>query len=400
VKALVTGATGFIGGRLAEVLVDRGVDVVGLVRRWGGASRLARLPVQMVGGDVLDFASVRRAMQGADTVFHCAMDFRVEGKAHRRSAVAGTENVLKAALEAGVSRVVHLSSAAVHGLGPRAGTDVSEDGLLRKTGHAYCDGKIDAEAVALDLCRRRGLPVAVLRPTLVYGPFGFFSALPARLARQGRLLLVNGALGTCNALYVDNLIQAMLLAATREEAVGEVFNVSDSRTVQWSEFLEAHAAAVSPEMVPLPVVKSAELEATRRRLRRHAVRVLMAGGPRKAVRSLKDPAVRQGFFLIPGAAAGSRLAKGMLKKTPAGFRGALKNALGGRGVPPRADTNSGTPRSSVSPTLSPSEEESMSVFSEVTFDISKARRVLGYEPSVDFAEGMARTAQWIRWAGI
>src|SRR5262249_7428721 len=98
-RVLITGATGFIGCRLAEVLVQHGVAVTGLVRTWANAARLTRLPVATVGGDLLDLDSVRAAMKGCDVVIHCAVDNRAydagDAERHQLSSSVGTANVLR-----------------------------------------------------------------------------------------------------------------------------------------------------------------------------------------------------------------------------------------------------------------------------------------------------------------
>ncbi|MEX1257186.1 MAG: NAD-dependent epimerase/dehydratase family protein [Gemmatimonadota bacterium] len=396
-KVALTGATGFIGGRLAEVLVERGAQVVCVVRRWGGASRLARLPVRMVGGDVRDPASLRAAFEGCDTVLHCAVDFRASGRAHERSSVGGTKNVLEAALGAGVSRVVHLSSAAVFGLSPRPDAQISEEASVRRTGQAYSDGKIAAERVALEFGRRHGLPITILRPTVVYGPFGSYSRMPASLARERRLVLIDGGEGVCNCLYVDNLVQAVLLAAVREEAVGQIFTISDGRPVTWREYLERHAWALGPDFASLPAMSREELRSEWRRLRRAALRRLFTTTAGNPIRLLRDPAFKQGFYSVPGMRWASGAAEAALKRLPARasarVRAAIAEAKGaGAPAPERGDAPARH--------LSPGEVETLSVFEHVTFSVEKARRLLGYAPSVDFTEGMTRTEAWIRWAYI
>src|SRR5262249_208804 len=118
-RVLITGATGFIGCRLAEILVQREVPVAALVRTWSNAARLARLPVALAAGDMLDLDSLRSAVKNCDVIIHCAVDNRAydagAAQEHRRSSQLGTANVLQAALEAHVERVVHLSSVAVYG---------------------------------------------------------------------------------------------------------------------------------------------------------------------------------------------------------------------------------------------------------------------------------------------
>jgi nucleoside-diphosphate-sugar epimerase len=391
-RVLVTGATGFVGGRLAEILTDMEVETVCMVRTWGAASRLARLPVRLVGGDMTDLASVRQAMSGCDVIMHCALDNRTRGRTLGRSSSSGTRNVMQAALEHGVSRVVHVSSAAVHGLAPPSQRAIGESHPLGRTGHDYCDAKVAGERVAVEYHRRHRLPVSILRPTLVYGPFGYYSEAPARLAREGRLALVDGAEGLCNCVYVDNLVQAMLLAATEPAAIGEAFYVSDARALKWREYLERHAAALEPE-VPAPrVVTRRELAAARRRLRNGAFQKLLSSSAVYLLGQLRDRGTKQGVLYTPGATAAANAAKWTLGRLPATARNRLKGSVAKAktsataGAPPRP--------------MTPIEATSFSAFSNVRFPIGKAERLLGYVPAIDFEEGMARTEAWIRWARI
>lgn len=112
---LVTGGTGFIGGRLVEKLVlDEGCRVRVLVRNFANAARISPYPVEMVGGDVRARESVDRAVGGCDVVFHCAYDFVPTLADQKRTGVEGTRNVAEAALAEGVDRMVHLSTVAVY----------------------------------------------------------------------------------------------------------------------------------------------------------------------------------------------------------------------------------------------------------------------------------------------
>lgn len=396
-RVMVTGATGFIGGRLVEALVEREVEVVCLVRRWGSASRLARHGVQMVAGDVLDAASVKRAMSGCDIVVHAAIDSRIHGRAHSQASAEGARVVMQSALEQGVSRVVHLSSTAVFGLSPARGTNTDEQQPLRRVGHDYCDGKIAAERVVAGFHARHALPVAVLRPTLVYGPFGYYSSAVARAARERRLVLLDGATGVCNGVYIDNLIQAILLAAERDAAIGSVCTVSDAHPVTWRAFLEAHAAAVDPSLVPLPVVTRADVVENRRRLRRAAIRGLFRASAGQAVRQLRDPAIKHGLLAVPGLEWSANTAKAILGRLPARAQARVRGALASA----KDESHQvGAGRGRAQRMLSSAELMSFSAFEHVTFSIAHAQRVLGYAPAISFDEGMSLTAAWIRWAGI
>src|SRR5213595_2297140 len=157
---LIIGAGGFIGGRVVEMLQGLlGIPVRASVRRWSSAVRIGRLPVEIVLCDIADADQVRRAMDGVGGVVHCAYG-------DPAVFVQGTRTVLQAALEAGVDRVVHLSTMEVYG---DVEGVVFEDPPLRKTGWSYRDAKIDAE-LACRSYRDRGLSVSILRPPLCTDP--------------------------------------------------------------------------------------------------------------------------------------------------------------------------------------------------------------------------------------
>lgn len=236
---LVTGAGGFIGGRVVEVLHGLpGVAVRAAVRRWSSAARIGRFPVEIALCDITDAGQVRAAMDGVAGVVHCAYG-------DRHTTVEGTRTILQAALEAGVRRVVHLSTMEVYG---DVAGDVVEDAPLRKTGALYRDSKIDAEL----LCREyadRGLSVTVLRPTIVYGPFSrvWTVEFAERLLGGGGFPSRDDCQGTCNLLYVDDLVAAILLALVRQEAGGEAFNVNGEERLTWWQYLNDLRRAMDRE---------------------------------------------------------------------------------------------------------------------------------------------------------
>ncbi len=389
-KILITGATGFIGGRLAEVTCELGIPTVALVRQWSRAARLSRLPLEMAYADILDFESLRRAAKGCDTLFHCAVDFRRTGKGHRRSSVDGTRNVLQAALEAGVARVVFLSTTAVFGRTPPPGM-LTEETPSPHSGAIYGDAKIDAERIALHYYQRHGLPVAILRPTIVYGPFShtWVEELAAAI-RDGRMVLVNSGGGICNALYVDNLIEAMLLGARHPKAPGDVFHISDASPVTWKEFIEAVARALGDEYLPLPEMTIQQIEAARARSL-HSPH----SSVRQAARLLGDPRIRGALRSIPVVARLETTARAAARTfLPEAGQRFMREAFGNwrRSLPGNAGPPA--PRSFLRPSL-------ISRFASTTvFSIEKARRILGYEPKIDFPTGMRLTTAWMKWAGL
>jgi len=239
-RVLVTGGTGFIGGRLIEKLVlEQGAEVRVLVREFARASRIARFNLEMVHGDVTDAEAVRSAVRGCDVVFHCAYGNRGTEEEQRAVNVDGTEIVAREVLRAGIPRLVHVSTMAVYGQ-PSDG-DVDETTAYLGPGDAYTQTKRQAERMVVEMSRREGLPAVVLQPTCVYGPYGLaFTIDPLRELRTRKVVLVNGGEGLYNGVYIDDVVNALLLAATEAGAVGEAFLISGDAPVSFREFYGAY----------------------------------------------------------------------------------------------------------------------------------------------------------------
>jgi dihydroflavonol-4-reductase len=216
-KAFVTGATGFIGERLARRLRDRGDEVVALVRSPEKARGLSEIGCQLVEGDLSSSDAIRRGVEGCDGAFHVAAVYKVgiprsEHAAMRDANVAGTERVLDAAIDAGVSRIVYVSTVGV--FGNTHGKIVDE--TYRHPGDdfssVYEETKYAAHQVALDRIAK-GAPIVIVQPGGVYGP-GDHSELGNMIdqVRTGKLkMLMFPELGF-NLVHVDDITGGILLA--------------------------------------------------------------------------------------------------------------------------------------------------------------------------------------------
>ena len=239
--ALVTGASGFLGGRVAQMLAGRGEEVVILARPKADLRHLAATPVRVVGGDLSDGAVRGEALRGVTQVFHCAAcstDWAPRAT-YVAANVVGTENLLEAAGRAGrVERFVHVSTTDVYGYPV---VPCTEEQPMVEAGLPYNQTKVAGEA-AVWRAHAEGLPVTVVRPATIYGPRGKdFTQEIATLLRQRLMAYVGGGRATGGFTYVDNVAEAMLDAAGSERAVGEAYNISDVTNATWREYVTKFA---------------------------------------------------------------------------------------------------------------------------------------------------------------
>lgn len=227
-KNLVTGATGFIGSHIAERLKKEGEEVTALVRKTSNTKFLSSIGVKFVYGDINDPASLKNAVKGMDVVYHSAAlaDEWISPKEARRVNVEGTRNLLDAAKEAGIKRFVFVSSLAVLGMRDHHGTPA--DAPYHKSGDSYIDTKIDSEQLAMDYFRKYGLPVTVVRPGFVFGPRDnkLIPRISDRLGKK-QFMFVGSGKNKINAVYVENLTDAIISAARAQNAVGQKYNVTN-----------------------------------------------------------------------------------------------------------------------------------------------------------------------------
>jgi nucleoside-diphosphate-sugar epimerase/predicted dehydrogenase len=240
ITVLITGATGFIGGRLAERLIldfDNRIRVKAIIRRWEKVARLARLPVEFIKGDILDSDVVDKAVRGSDIVFHLAYGSEGSEKERKNVTIEGTRNILEASVKHKVKRFVHFSTMAVYGYNHRKGEVIDEQHSLIKSRDIYADSKIEAEKLVWEYYRRYKLPVVILRPTIVYGPYSTWITYPMRLILKEAPVLINGN-NLSNIVYVDDVIDVAILAAFLDSAIGKAFNISGTEDITWRYYYE------------------------------------------------------------------------------------------------------------------------------------------------------------------
>ncbi len=234
---LVTGANGFVGAAITRSLLEHGREACGLVRLSSDLKRLEGLDISLRYADLVDRKSLEGALEGCETIIHCAArasDWGSRAEFHRVN-VGGMENLIEAAHRSGtVRRIIHLSTANVAGQGSR---DATEDDVSReRLRFDYSRSKLDAEAAAQRLCADHGLGLAILRPAAVYGPGDWkWSYRMIEAIELGRWPLVSGGQAILSPLYIDNLCRAVALAIDHRDSEG-IWNITDGVTVDWREF--------------------------------------------------------------------------------------------------------------------------------------------------------------------
>lgn len=239
-KVLVTGAAGFLGGHLVDMLIERGDEVRALVRPVEDASRLRKLPgVEVVQGDLTNTASLKRAVQSVQCVYNVAAKTGPWGLERQYNAVNvwGVADLIMAAMEAGVRRIVHTSSITVyghhlHGL-------VTEEHPFFAEDNPYSRTKIAGEKLIDDMVKGRGAPVVIVRPAWIYGPrdnasFGRFVAL----IDAGKGFMIGSGKNVLPIVYVRDVAQGLIQAGNAgESAVGRAYTLADDRRVTQEEYL-------------------------------------------------------------------------------------------------------------------------------------------------------------------
>jgi nucleoside-diphosphate-sugar epimerase len=247
VSTLVSGATGFLGGRLAVFLKEKGCAVRALARPTSDVSLLVANGIEIATGDLADERSLEQATAGRHWVFHTAGHVGDWGVADefRRVNVDGTARVIAACRRNRVRRLVHVSSLTVLGLS-RSGARVDEAApLASRAADPYTASKIAGEELVRRANGEDGLQTVVVRPGVIWGP-GDTTFLPrfAALLRRGRMVLIDGGRNRVGLSHVQNLAQGMFLAAGIPAAAGQVYHLTDDEEITAAEAFRLLAAAL------------------------------------------------------------------------------------------------------------------------------------------------------------
>ena len=258
-RNVITGATGMLGGHIAERLAARGEQVRALVRPGSDTAFLKTLGAELAYGDINDPISLRRAVDGADVVYHCAARVGEWGpwRQFQENIIDVAGRVFDACRDAGVGRVLHVSSITVYGHPrERPGLFTEDEPLGQRLWRRdyYRRAKIQAE----ELCRRLPGDWTIVRPSWIYGPRDR-TTLPRFLKafRAGRVAIIGRGDNLLNIIYAGDVAEGAVLAANHPGGRGRAYNLSSEGEITQEQFLNLFTDAMGlPRVtrhIPFPV---------------------------------------------------------------------------------------------------------------------------------------------------
>jgi nucleoside-diphosphate-sugar epimerase len=355
-KWAVLGASGFVGSRFVEKMHLTGENSIRpIVRNFSSLARLARFELDWRVTDLTDVPRLTEALEGCDTLLHSIVG--------DETVILGSlPQVYEAADRAGVRRIVYLSSSAVHGLAPDPAT-TEETPLSDQQPFSYNNAKVRAEKLWGRLRSTGKTEIVGLRPSIVFGPRSRWCSDLAKEVLAGTAYLLRDGQGICNTIYIDNLLQAISLAAQTVDVDGHYFLVRDQEKITWSDFYQPilKACGADPDEI------------------HHVEAPIFRKSWKNRIASLRSsPFLRVAKPLAPRVAI--RVGKAALHALP---------------TPEEPSPWPGTGN------LHPRVSAEIAALQQCQWvmPFTKAKKMLGYKPQISFAEGMERSIGWLKFAG-
>jgi len=237
-KVFVTGGSGFTGGHLCRRLARDGYDVVALARKSSDVSGIQNMPgINIIYGDLTEKDSFVGALKSCQRVYHIGALYRqanLPNSQFYKVNVQGTKNLLEASFECNVKRFIHCSTVGVQGhiVNPPATEDVAY-----KPGDHYQKSKVEGEKLALNFFREYNLPGVVFRPVGIYGPGDTRFLKLFKSIRSGSFVMFGNGQVLFHLIYINDLIDGIILCGDKEEALGGVFTLGGPEYVTLEELV-------------------------------------------------------------------------------------------------------------------------------------------------------------------
>lgn len=249
---LVTGASGFLGNRTVTILSEAGCFVHALVRITSRTDHLLLPNVTIFHGDVAKAESMKPAFRGVEYVIHTAADTSGNADAGKLSTIQGTNNVLNLCELYNVKMLVYISTCNVYGVFDyEQGQVVTEESSLERFPEkrgSYSHAKLESERLVVSAMERGIIPIVCLRPGTIYGPGGdiFTPMIGFSLGRKFFAVIGDGRF-VLPLVYVDNLVEAIIVAMTNHNSRNKTYNVVDPQKVTKREYMEGFIKNLYPD---------------------------------------------------------------------------------------------------------------------------------------------------------
>lgn len=251
---LVTGATGFVGSRLSEILSTKEkADVTGIGRNLDRVAHLNNQGVTLKAMDLLDREALKRVVEGKDVIFHAAAVLGADPDMAQSVNVDATEQLVELAGEAGVSSFIHVSTVGVYDMADRDEVDESTPLALNHPS-TYPRTKAQAEKRARQMAEEFEVQLSIVRPSMIYGPgHGIWSEGMFQNILEEKPVFLGDGSAHFNPVYIDDVVDALILCTKNPNAAGEAFNISAGITT-WREFMSHYGDLCDKEPKGLPLI--------------------------------------------------------------------------------------------------------------------------------------------------
>lgn len=239
-KVLVTGGTGFIGKHLLKALVSQGYKVEVLVRKTEDQEKVKKFGAKAILGNLGDLKSLRKIVSRVDICYHLAAirnDWGYSWKDYSQDNVEATRNLLTA-LSGQLKHFIFISS-----------VKASHPTTL------YGKSKLQAEKIVLEFFSKKSLPLTIIRPAIVYGPEDSYSGMMPKLIRlikNGRFLMVGDGENRLHLVYINDLVQAFLLAAKRL-GQGKIYTIASEKPLKLKDLVNLISNELKVKILPLKI---------------------------------------------------------------------------------------------------------------------------------------------------